>query len=160
MCRQWLCFGTFFPFLPFLIFLFSSRVLLLFLRSAMLLYNNAHAQHVLCTGAAAYLMCRFIDLCVVSSIALISSRKMDGGAFYRNYSQSGLPGSFVSQRGQTHSIPNHIGYDPLVAVAANVGINQKFDRILTLIEEQKRKHRHWRAEVDGYRSATSSISIS
>lgn len=113
------------------------------------------------------LLCRFVDLCVVSSsIALISSRKMDGGAFYRNYSQSGLPGSFVSQRGQTHSIPDHIGYDPPIAVAANVGINQKLDRVLTLIEEQKRETSalkselaNLRAEVDGYRSATSSISI-
>ena len=143
-------------------------MLLLLLRSAMVLYNNAHAQHVLCARAAAYLVCRFVDLCVVSSsIALISSRKMDGGAFYRNYSQSGLPGSFVSQRGQTHSIPDHIGYDPPVAVAANVGINQKLDRVLTLIEEQKRETSalkselaNLRAEVDGYRSATSSISIS
>lgn len=64
--------------------------------------------------------------------------------------------------GQTHSIPDHIGYDPPVAVGANVGIYQKLDRVLTLIEEQKRETSalksglaNLRAEVDGYRSATS-----
>ena len=92
---------------------------------------------------------------------------MDGGAFYRSYSQSGYPGSFVSQHGQMHSIPDHTGYNPPVTVAANVGINQKLDRVLILVEEQRRETSalkselaNLRAEVDGYRSATSSISSS
>lgn len=94
---------------------------------------------------------------------------MDGGTFYTSqghYGLPGLPSSFVSplqQRGQPLSIPDHTGYDPPVPVAANVGINQKLDRLLTLIEEQKRETvaiksemADLKAEVDSYRSAVSS----
>ena len=68
----------------------------------------------------------------------------------------------VQQRGQPHSIPDHTGYDPPVPVAANVGINQKLDRLLTLIEKQKRETAAIKSEmanlkeVDSYRSAVSS----
>ena len=98
---------------------------------------------------------------------------MDAGAFYRQPSHSVSPdfsNPFVNppqQYRSSHHIPDHSGYLPHAPVASDVGMSQKLDCVLALIEEQRKETASiktelasLRAEVDGYRSAASSISSS
>ena len=115
-----------------------------------------------CVGASCY-------LCRSASSPSIALRGMDDGALCGFYGHSGVLVLHLfrtNMDNQRTISTDHTGYEPPVPMATSVAINQKLDRIMALVGEQKETAlikadvEELRTELESCRSSASVVSSS